>query len=48
MDYRSERPFADLAEGLIEATLEHFDEDLSIVREPGPTGDACSARFIIG
>ncbi len=30
--YKSSRPFADLALGLIEACIEHFGEDLSVTR----------------
>ncbi len=38
--YKSTRPFADLAHGLIEASVEHFGEDIAIARkdlegEPG-------------
>lgn len=32
MTYTSKRPFADLAEGLIVACVEHFHDDLTIVR----------------
>lgn len=43
--YESTRPFADLAEGLIEACIEHFDERLNLTRTdlPGPPG--CCAKF---
>lgn len=47
MDYSSWRPFADLAEGLIDASSKHFGEKLEVVRENGPTGDGRSARFIL-
>jgi hypothetical protein len=30
LEYSSSRPFADLAEGLIESTTEYFDEDISM------------------
>lgn len=45
--YRSLRPFADLAEGLIMESLEYFGDEASLSRSEGPTGDACSARFIL-
>ncbi len=32
VEYISARPFADLAEGLIEASIEHFGDDLKCVR----------------
>jgi hypothetical protein len=47
MNYSSERPFADLAEGLIRGCIDHFSDDLDLLREPGPTGDAHSAKFVI-
>lgn len=47
MDYSSWRPFADLAEGLIRASSQHFDEKIEIIRELGPTDDERSARFIL-
>ena len=47
MDYSSWRPFADLAEGLIRASSAHFNENIKIIRESGPTADGRSARFIL-
>ena len=47
MDYTSWRPFADLAEGLIQAASAHFGEKVEIIREAGPTEDGRSARFIL-
>jgi hypothetical protein len=47
VDYSSTRPFADLAEGLIRASIEHFGDPIEVQREPGPSGDATSARFIL-
>jgi len=40
MVYRSSRPFADLAEGLILGCAEHFGERIAIAREalPGESG----------
>ena len=32
MTYRSKRPFADLAEGLIRACIDHFEDDLRVIR----------------
>ncbi len=34
--YRSHRPLADLAHGLIEASLPHFPGDWTVERRPGP------------
>lgn len=34
MEYRSQRPFADFAEGLMRGCIQHFEEDISITREP--------------
>ncbi len=40
VEYQSPRPFADLAGGLIEASIEHFGESLSVTRTDlkGPPG----------
>lgn len=40
MLYKSSRPFADLAEGMIKSCIEHFKEKISVEREdmPGPAG----------
>ncbi len=46
MIYHSERKMADFAEGLIEATLEHFNETATIQRN-NITPDGTSVRFII-
>ncbi len=47
MSYRSERPLADLAEGLIRGCIEHFGDRVRIARDdlPGPPGTA--ARFLL-
>lgn len=45
LDYRSSRPFADLAEGLIRECLVYFGDNATLFRSEGPTGDLCSARF---
>jgi hypothetical protein len=47
MLYRSQRPLADLAEGLIEGCIEYFGEAIEVGREdlpPGPGGET-RARF---
>ena len=45
--YQSQRPFADLAEGMIEACIVHFGEPLKVHRDdlPGPPGT--SAKFTL-
>lgn len=45
MVYRSSRPFADLAEGLIQGCGEHFGETLAVRREP--LADGSGARFTL-
>jgi hypothetical protein len=45
MIYRSSRPFADLAEGLIMGCAEHFGEQITIRREPLPGHDGRGVRF---
>ena len=47
LDYESHRPLADLAEGLIKECIEHFGDPIELIREPGPSKDAHSARFIL-
>jgi hypothetical protein len=47
MIYNSDKPFADLAEGLIIGCIDHFSENLVVSRSPGSTNDACSAVFRI-
>ncbi len=37
--YESERPFADLAHGLIENTIEHYGESIEIERRPTDNGE---------
>lgn len=46
LTYSSNRPFADLAEGLISACLVHFGDDFDIQRED-LAEDGTSARFIL-
>ena len=45
MIYRSTRPFADLAEGLISGCIEHFGEQIDIQREDLSDGQGTCARF---
>lgn len=45
--YESSRPFADLAEGLIEACSRHFGEEIVVSREDDPTAPGCRATFLL-
>ncbi len=45
MTYRSSRPFADLAEGLIMGCIQHYGEEIALRREDLEEGTA--ARFIL-
>lgn len=47
LEYRSSRPFADLAEGLVLACIRHFGSTIEMERRdlPGPPGTA--ANFIL-
>ncbi|OCT13172.1 hypothetical protein A8709_20735 [Paenibacillus pectinilyticus] len=45
MTYRSSRPFADLAEGLINGCIQYYGEPITMVRENLEEGTA--ARFIL-
>ena len=47
MVYRSSRPFADLAEGLILATCDHFKENITVQREDSRNGDDYVSRFTL-
>lgn len=47
MEYRSHRPLADLAHGLIEGCAEHFSETLAIEREDGRDGNDHTCRFTL-
>ena len=47
MEYRSERPFAQLAYGLIEGCANHFGENLAIAYADLSGGDMTHARFDI-
>lgn len=45
--YRSTRPFADLAEGLLLGAAEHFGERVELERENLPGSPATAARFVL-
>ncbi|MES2536801.1 MAG: heme NO-binding domain-containing protein [Pseudomonadota bacterium] len=45
--YRSKRPFADLAEGLIRGCIKHFNEDITLSRQDLPADEGAHTRFIL-
>lgn len=45
LHYRSTRPLADLAEGLIESTIRHFADPITFVRVDLPPEDGTAASF---
>ena len=47
LEYRSDRPFADLAEGLLRGCLAWYREDAEVHREPLAPDGAHAARFTI-
>jgi hypothetical protein len=47
MEYRSKRPFADVAEGLLRGTMAWFGERAELRREPLDADPSRSARFRI-
>jgi hypothetical protein len=47
MAYRSTRPFADLAHGLIRGCIDHFGEAIDVVREDVPGSGGTRARFVL-
>ncbi len=47
MVYRSKRPFADLAEGLILSSFDHFNEKVTLQREDSRDGDYNVSRFVL-
>ena len=47
MLYRSSRPLADLAEGLILGCVAHFGETIDVVREDLPGAPGTAARFTL-
>jgi hypothetical protein len=46
-DYRSRRPFGDLAEGLILGCAEHYGESLQVQRQPLPAESGTAIRFLL-
>lgn len=47
MQYRSARPFADLAEGLIRGCVAWFGESIEVTRVDVVPGDGTVARFVL-
>lgn len=47
MHYRSTRPFADLAEGMIRGCVAHFGERITILREDEPAAAGAAATFML-
>lgn len=47
LTYKSDRPFADLAEGLIHGCAAHFNESLEIQRRDLEVGSGYSTEFVI-
>jgi hypothetical protein len=45
--YRSKRPFADLADGLIAGCIAHFQERIEVTREDYPCDVGAHTRFIL-
>jgi hypothetical protein len=45
--YRSKRPFADLAEGLIRGCIRHFNEEIDLTREDLPSDEGGRTRFTL-
>lgn len=45
--YRSERPFADLAEGLILGCIAHYGENIALTRDDFPCADGAHVRFTL-
>ena len=47
MTYRSRRPFADLADGLIRACIEHFGDSMNVTRVELGAQDGTEAKFTL-
>ena len=45
--YRSKRPFADLAEGMIAGAIQHFNESISVTRCDLPCQEGAHTRFTL-
>jgi hypothetical protein len=47
LTYRSTRPFADLCEGLIDACINHFGDDMHLEREDFAVEEGSMSRFFL-
>lgn len=47
LEYRSDRPFAHFAGGLIQGCLDHYQDGREVVHEALEPGDGTHARFVI-
>jgi len=47
LNYFSSRPFADLCEGLIAASIEHFGDPIEITREDPAESAGTTAKFVL-
>ena len=47
IQYRSERPFADFAAGLIEGCIKHFGEDIAVARNDNQAKPGYEAEFTL-
>lgn len=47
VDYQSERPFADFAEGLMTGAIEYFAEPITLKRKEGPDLNSHKASFVL-
>lgn len=45
--YRSKRPFADLAEGLIQGCITYYGENIALTRDDLPCADGAHVRFTL-
>lgn len=47
LEYRSERPLADLAEGLILGCIDYFGGGVRLQRNDPPSANGCASRFVL-
>ena len=47
MEYSSVRPFADFAHGLIIGCIDHYKEDIEVIKEDTSNGQGTAARFTL-
>lgn len=47
LEYRSERPLADLAEGLILGCIDYFGGGVNLERNDPPKANGCASRFVL-